>query len=74
MNRMLLWATDYFTTQSGNNPLVCFSFLLGCRHVIKIPIGRVIIASLTFYVGVFIREELRSTYKGVDGRYYNFYP
>ena len=53
MNRMLQWATDYFTTQSGNNPLVCFSFLLGCRHLMTIPTGRVVIASLAFYLGVF---------------------
>lgn len=53
MNRMLQWATDYLTSQSGNNPLICFSFLLGCRSLITIPTGRVVFASLAFYLGVF---------------------
>ena len=53
MIRVLQWATDYLTSQSGNNPLICFSFLLGCRYLIMIPTGRVVLASLAFYLIMF---------------------
>jgi len=55
MDRMLQWGADYFTSQSGNNPLVCFCFLLGCRYMmtLKLAIGRIIISCLAFYLTVF---------------------
>ena len=55
VERMQQWASDYFTSQSGNNPLVCVCFLLGCRYMMamKLAIGRVIIACLAFYLAVF---------------------
>jgi hypothetical protein len=51
-DRLTLWAFDG-VSQSGNNPLACISFLIGCRQMMNLPIGRVVISCLAFYLVAF---------------------